>query len=70
MNKNYKKNNLYYGTIRIEIPKNTDIRYRVSGWIKTVLKNIKPQVGLTQTKWGVLRQVSRPVNLDQNKMRP
>ena len=32
-NKGYRKNNLYYGTIRIRIKRGTDLRLRVLGWI-------------------------------------
>ncbi|HEY4505270.1 MAG TPA: recombinase family protein [Candidatus Paceibacterota bacterium] len=31
LSKNYKKNNLYYGTMRVGVPKSTDYRYRVFG---------------------------------------
>jgi hypothetical protein len=47
-NKEHKKNNLYYGTIKIRVPKGTDMRYRVFGWIKTLLKDVTPEVKLTQ----------------------
>jgi len=63
LSKGYKKNNLYYGTIRIEVPKSVDIRYRVFGWIKAMLKDIEPNVKLTQRKWQSLIETSRPVNL-------
>lgn len=63
LNKNYKKNNLYYGTIRIEMPKGTDVKHRVFGWVQAALQDIKPRVILTQRKWTVLQQASRPVNV-------
>ena len=59
----YKKNNLYYGTIRIEIPKSVNIRHRIFGWINAILKNIEPNVKLTQRKWISLSKVQRPINL-------
>lgn len=62
----YKKNNLYYGTARIEIPKSADIRYRVFGLVKAVLKEIETDVKLTQRNWENLRKISRPVNLKSN----
>jgi hypothetical protein len=61
--KGYKKNNLYYGTIRVEIPKSTDIQYRIFGWIKCVLKKIDPEIKIKEHRWISLRKVSRPVNL-------
>jgi hypothetical protein len=39
--KNYRKNKLYFGTIRIRILKGTDFRYRLFGWIDTLIKNEK-----------------------------
>jgi hypothetical protein len=47
-NKGYKKNNLYYGTIKIRVPKGTDMRYRTFGWIKVVLKDVDSRVKLVQ----------------------
>ncbi len=63
VNKNYKKNNLYYGTIRIEVPKSTDLRYRVYGWLKVIMKDIAPEVTKVEQKWEKLRNNSRPINL-------
>jgi len=59
----YKKNNLYYGTARIEVPKSVNIRYRVFGWIKATLKDIAPNVQTAQRKWQSLKEVPRPANL-------
>lgn len=64
ISKGYKKNNLYYGTIRIEVPKGTDMRHRVYGWIQAALQDISPQVQLTQRRWIALSKVVRPVNLN------
>ncbi|MBI1957331.1 MAG: hypothetical protein HYS44_02645 [Candidatus Niyogibacteria bacterium] len=63
LNKGYKKNNLYYGTIKIELPKGTDTKHRVFGWIRAVLDEIEPQVKGVQQKWIRLASVARPVNL-------
>lgn len=63
LSKNYKKNNLYYGTIRVEVPKGTDLRYRVYGWLEVMLSNISPKVDLIQRRWSRLRAVAKPVNL-------
>ena len=65
-NKGYKKNNLYYGTISIRVPKGTDMRYRIFGWIKAVLKDTAPNVELIQKKWKSLRETSRPANIPEN----
>lgn len=63
LSKGYKKNNLYYGTIKIEILKSVDIKYRVFGWITGVLKEIETNVKITQRKWQSLIETPRPVNL-------
>lgn len=67
ISKGYKKNNLYYGTAKIEIPKSTNIRYRIFGWIKAVLKEIETDVKLTERKWEHLKKVSRPINLKSKR---
>lgn len=59
----FKKNNLYYGTMRIEVPKSVNLRYRVYGWIKAVLNTIESDVKLAERKWQSLREAPRPVNL-------
>ena len=61
--KNYKKNNLYYGTIRVSVRKSTDYRYRVYAWTQAVLKDIAPEITLLQRKWSDLRTVARPANM-------
>lgn len=63
LSKGYKKNNLYYGTIRIEIPKSADLQYRLLGWLKTAFKDIDPKIQLTEKRWRLLKKTSRPVNL-------
>lgn len=57
----YKKNNLYYGTIKIYVPKGTDFRHQVFGWIQAVLKDIKPKIEFNQNKWQTLKETSRSV---------
>jgi len=64
LSKNYKKNNLYYGTIRIEVPRGTDMNYRVFGWIKAVMSEFKPKLDITQKKWQHLLNNPRPLNLE------
>ena len=64
-NKGYKKNNLYYGTIKIRVSRGTDFRHQVYGWIKTVLQGIAPDVDLVQKEWKSLKEVPRPVNIPE-----
>lgn len=59
----YKKNNLYYGTIKIEVPKSVDMRYQVFGWIKGALKDLQSDIELVQRKWQSLKKTPRPANL-------
>ena len=62
LNKNYKKNTLYYGTIQVRVPKGTDMRHRIFGWTKAVLHDISKKTELTQQEWKKL-QVSRAINI-------
>lgn len=59
-NKGYKKNNLYYGTIQIIVPKSTDLKYKIFGWIESTLQEINPNVELTKERWQKLESVKRP----------
>ncbi len=54
-NKFFKKNTLYYGTIRVMVPKGTDLRIRIFGWISAVLKNIYKDVEQAERKWYKLK---------------
>lgn len=63
LSKNYKKNNLYYGTIKVYVPRGTDMRHRVFGWIEAALKNIEPKVNSITKRWISLKKTPRPVNL-------
>jgi DNA-binding CsgD family transcriptional regulator len=65
-NKGYKKNNLYYGTIKIRVSKGTDFRHKVFGWVKATLKDIDSQTELVQREWKSLRDVPRPINMPEN----
>jgi hypothetical protein len=62
-NRGFKKNNLYYGTIQVYIPKGTDMKHVVYGWSKAVLQNLENKVNLTERKWISLRETPRPINL-------
>ena len=63
LNKGYKKNTLYYGTVRVEVPNGTDKRHRTFGWLQAVLKEIESKVKLAERRWQPLKEVIRPVNL-------
>ena len=63
LSKGYKANNLYYGTMRVELPKGTDARYKIYGWIQASLQDIESRVTLAERKWSSLKAVSRPVNV-------
>ncbi len=63
LSKNYKKNTLYFGTIRIEVPKGTNNRYQVYSWTQVILKSITPKVKLIEKRWSKLQKVARPVNM-------
>ena len=63
LSKGYKANNLYYGTMRVELPKGTDARYKIYGWIQAALQDIESRVTLAERKWSSLKAVSRPVNV-------
>ncbi|MFH0912125.1 MAG: hypothetical protein V1807_00455 [Patescibacteria group bacterium] len=65
LNKGYKKNNLYYGTIKIYVPKSTDRKHKVFGWINKTLKGIDPKVKFVEKKWQSLTKISRPANLNR-----
>jgi len=64
-NKGYKKNNLYYGTIEVRVLKGTNMRHRVFGWVKAILKNIAPDTELIQKEWRSLKEVSRAINIPE-----
>lgn len=63
LNRNYKKNNLYYGTIRIVVPKGTDMRHRIFGWVRGMLRDISQKIELTQQEWKSLEKPSRAINI-------
>ena len=65
LSKNYKKNNLYYGTIRVRVPKGTDLRHRVFGWVKATLKDIELETELIQREWKSLKETPRPANIPE-----
>jgi len=58
-NKNYKKNTLYYGTIKIRILKGTDLRYRVLGWIAAILKQQNFNIDPVEQRWQSLMNYTR-----------
>lgn len=64
LSKDYKKNNLYYGTIKIVVPKSTNKKLQVFGWIQGVLKPHLARTNLVQNEWKKLRELEKPVNLN------
>ena len=62
-NKFFKKNTLYYGTARIEVPKSVDKKHRLHGWIYKALSDFHPTLESIERKWMSLKEVKRPVNL-------
>lgn len=65
--KDYKRNNLYYGTIKVVVPKGTDSIHRVSGWIEAVMQDRIPKLQNVQMRWEVLQKTPRPINLGRIK---
>lgn len=61
--KGYKKNNLYYGTIKIRVLKSTDMRIRIFGWIQKMLEEGNPDIAKLQRKWENLKKVPPSVNI-------
>ena len=59
-NKGFKKNNLYYGTIKIYVPKGTDMRHKTLAWIQVALQDLIPEIELTTLRWSQLKLVERP----------
>src|SRR3989344_5656358 len=62
-NKFFKKNTLYYGTARIEVPKSVDRKHRLHGWIYKALSDLHPVIESIERKWTSLKEVKRPVNI-------
>ncbi|MBI3074663.1 MAG: helix-turn-helix domain-containing protein [Parcubacteria group bacterium] len=62
-NKGFKKNTLYYGTIRIYVPKSVDNRHRIYGWVQAAMSELDKKITKTQKQWRHLEKIQRPVNL-------
>lgn len=60
LNKKYKKNTLYYGTISLRVTKGTDYRIRVFGWIRGIMHLVSPEVEKIERKWYKLQEYKRP----------
>ena len=63
ISKGYKKNNLYYGTIKVRVPKSTDYKIKLLGWLRAALKGDQKQVKQLEERWKRLRDVEKPINL-------
>jgi hypothetical protein len=61
--RDYKTNNLYYGTMRIEVPKSGDYIHQVYGWTQAVLQREDTYVRVIEKRWVRLTNTKRPVNL-------
>jgi len=59
-----KKNNLYYGTIKVRVPKSTDNKHRIYGWIAGALRQHEKKSEAIQRRWAHLRSIEKPVNLN------
>jgi hypothetical protein len=59
-NKGFKKNNLYYGTIKVYVPKGTDMRHKTLAWIQAALQDLIPEIESTVLCWSHLTTVKRP----------
>lgn len=49
--KRYKQNDLYWGTIKLSIPKSTDLRLEMLGWLEAILPDVRKHVELTKRKY-------------------
>ena len=58
--KGFKKNNLYYGTIKVYVPKGTDMRHKTLAWIQAALQDLIPTIESKTLRWSHLREVRRP----------
>lgn len=68
-NKGFKKNNLYYGTIKVYVPKGTDMRHKTLAWIQAALQDLIPEIELTTLRWSHLKEVERPpVNIQHLRL--
>ena len=64
-NKGFKKNNLYYGTIKVYVPKGTDMRHKTLAWIRAALQDSIPAIESAVLRWSHLTTVERPpVNIN------
>lgn len=59
----YKKNNLYYGTMRIEVPKSGNLVHQIYGWTQAVLEHEDKHAKHIERRWARLTHINRPVNL-------
>lgn len=59
----YKKNNLYYGTIKVTIPRSTNIKHQIFGWIRAVLEETELETMRVKQRWEKITRILRPVNL-------
>lgn len=53
--KGFKKNTLYYGTIKVRMVKGSDGLQRIFAWIKNLLSDLSIEVDKIETKWNKLK---------------
>ncbi|OGM93800.1 hypothetical protein A2935_02700 [Candidatus Wolfebacteria bacterium RIFCSPLOWO2_01_FULL_47_17b] len=58
--KGFKRNNLYYGTIKVYVPKGTDMRHKTFAWIQAALQDLVPAIESKILRWSHLKEVKRP----------
>lgn len=54
-NKYYKKNTLYYGTIKIRLFRSVDKVHRTFGWVREMLNSMSIDVDQVTTRWNSLK---------------
>lgn len=64
INKNYESKNLYYGTIKITIPKSTDLKLKVYGWLRASVSDLEKEKKINLGMWNQnLKKRQRPANV-------
>lgn len=66
----FKKNNLYYGTIKITIPRSVNFKHKIFGWASAAFQNVNFGVKLAKRKWESLSKINRPTPVNLRKTAP
>ena len=51
MGKGYRHNQLYHGTIKLIVPRGTDLRHRVFGWVQAALHGLTTNADRPEQRW-------------------